>query len=74
MRFAVHTWLKRTPFELNQHRKLSIEVTKIIKDGKINSSDWSEISVSATNKPKILLVVYVRADQVGGVEDPHVLT
>ena len=53
MRFTIHTGLKRTPFELHHGRKPRTELTNIVKDGKTYLSNWSEISISAPNKPKI---------------------
>ena len=65
MRFTIHTGLKRTPFELHHGRKPRTKVTNIIKDGKTYLSDWSEISVSAPNKPKI--PIYVGRDADGEI-------
>ena len=62
MRFTIHTGLKRTPFELHHGRKRRTELTNIIKDGKTYLSDWSEISISAPNKPKIPINVGRDAD------------
>ena len=53
MRFTIHTGLKLTPFELHHGRKPRSELTNIVKDGKSYLSDWSELPVSASNKPKI---------------------
>ena len=53
MRFTINTGLKRTP---------KTELTNIGKDGKTNLSDWSEISISAPNKPKIPIFVGHVAD------------
>ena len=53
MRFTIHTGLKKTPFELHHGRKPRTELTNIIKDGKSFLSDWSELSISAPNRPKI---------------------
>ena len=62
MRFTIHTGLKRTPFELHHGRKPRTELTNIVKDGKTYLSDWSEISISAPNKPKIPIFVDRDAD------------
>ena len=62
MRFTIHTGLKRTPFELIHGRKPRTKLTNIVKDGKTYLSDWSEMSISAPNKPKILLYVGRDAD------------
>ena len=62
MRSTIHTGLKRTPFELLHGRKPRTEITNIVKDGKIYLSDWSEISISAPNKPKIPIHVGRDAD------------
>ena len=53
MRFTISTGLKITPFELHHGRKPRTELTNIIKDGKTFLSKWSELTVSANNRPKI---------------------
>ena len=58
-RFTLHTGLKLTPFELHHGRKSRTELTNIVKDGKSHLSDWSKLSVSATDKPKIPIYVAV---------------
>ena len=70
MRFTIHTGLKRTPFELHHGRKSKTELTNIIKDGKTYLSDWSEISISAPNKPKI--PIYVGRDADGEITN-HII-
>ena len=70
MRFTTHTGLKRTPFELHHGRKPRTELTNIIKDGKTYLSDWSEISISASNKPKI--PIYVGRDADGEITN-HII-
>ena len=62
MRFTIHTGLKKTPFELHHGRKPRTELTNIIKDGKSFLSDWSELSISAPNRPKIPINVGRDAD------------
>ena len=62
MRFTIHTGLKRTPFELHHGRKPRTELTNVVKDGKTYLSDWSEMSISAPNKPKIPIYVGRVAD------------
>ena len=62
MRFTIHTGLKRTPFELHRRRKPRTELTNIVKNGKTYLSDWSEISISEPNKPKITIYVGREAD------------
>ena len=62
MRFTKHTGLNRTPFELNHGRKPRTELTNILKDGKAYLSNWSEISISAPNKPKTPIYVGLDAD------------
>ena len=62
MRFTIHTGLKRTPFELHHGRKPRTELTNIVKDGKTYLSDWSVISISEPNKPKIPILVGRDAD------------
>ena len=70
MRFTIHTGLKRTPFELHHGRKPRTELSNIIKDGKTYLSDWSEISISAPNKPKI--PIYVGRDADGEITN-HII-
>ena len=57
MRFTIHTGLKLTLFELHLARKPRTEITNIVKDVIVKSylSNWSELSVSAPNRPKILI-------------------
>ena len=62
MRFTIHTGLKKTPFELHHGRKPRTELTNIIKGGKSFLSNWSELSVSAPNRPKISIYVGREAD------------
>ena len=62
MRFTIHTGLKRTSFELHYGGKPRTELTNIVKDGKTSLSDWSEISISAPNKPKNPIYVGCEAD------------
>ena len=71
MRFTIHTGLKRTPFELHHGRKPRTELTNIVKDGKTYLSDWSEISISAPNKPKI--PIYVGRDADGEITNHMVM-
>ena len=63
MRFTIHTGLKLIPFELHHGRKPRTELTNFVKDGKSYLSDWSELSVSASNKPKIPIYVGRYADE-----------
>ena len=65
MRFAIHTGLKLTPFELHHGRKPRTELTNLVKDGKSFLSDWTELSASAEKKPKI--PIYVSRDEEGDV-------
>ena len=65
MRFTIHTGLKKTPFELHHGRKPRTELTNIKKDGKQFLSNWSELSVSAPNRPKI--PIYVGRDADGEI-------
>ena len=62
MRFTVHTGLKITPFELHHGRKPRTELTNIVKDGKSYLSNWSDLTVSAPNRPKIPISVGRDAD------------
>ena len=70
MRFTIHTGLKRTPFELHHGRKPRTELTNIVKNGKTYLSDWSEMSISAPNKPKI--PIYVGRDADGEITN-HII-
>ena len=71
MRVTIHTGLKLTPFELHHGRKPRTELTNIVKDGKSYLSDWSELSVSASNKPKI--PIYVGRDADGDITNHIVM-
>ena len=51
--FTIHTGLKITPFELHHGRKQRTKLTNVIKDGKFFTSTWSQLAVSANNRPKI---------------------
>ena len=53
MQFTKLTALKKTLFDLHHRRKPRTELTNIVKDGKCFISNWSELSISAPNKPKI---------------------
>ena len=63
--FTIHTGLKKTPFELHHDRKPRTELTNITKDGKSFLSNWSELSISAPNWPKI--PTYVGRDADGEI-------
>ena len=71
MRFTIHTGLKLTPFELHHGRKPRTELTNIVRDGKSYLSDWSELSVSASNKPKT--PCYVGRDADGDITNHIVM-
>ena len=63
MCFTIHTGLEITPFELHHGRKLRTELTNTVKDGKTYLSNWSEMTVSAPDRPKIS--IYVGRDAEG---------
>ena len=63
--FQIHTGLKITPFELRHGRKARTELTNIVKDGKTYLSNWSEMTVSAPDRPKI--PIYVGRDAEGKI-------
>ena len=65
MRFTIHTELKITPFELHHGRKPRTELTNIVKDGKTYLSNWSEMTISAPDRPKI--PIYVARDAEGEI-------
>ena len=71
MRFTIHTGLKRTPFELHHGRNPRTELTNIVRDGKTYLSDWSDISISAPNKPKI--PIFVGRDSDGEITNHMVM-
>ena len=71
MRFTIHTGLKKTPCELHHGRKPRTELTNMVKDGKTYLSDWSEKSISASNKPKI--PVYMGRDADGEITNHMVM-
>ena len=62
MRFTVHTGLKSTPFEFYHGRKPRTELTKVMKTGKSFPSIWSEMFISANNRPKIAIYVTKKGD------------
>ena len=53
MQFTIHTGVKTTPFELHHRRKPRTDLTIIVENGKTYLSNWSEMIISAPNKPKI---------------------
>ena len=71
MRFTIHTGLKLTPFELHHGRKPRTELTNLVKVGKSFLSDWTELSVSAEEKPKI--PIYVSRNEEGDVTNHLVM-
>ena len=71
MRFTIHTGLKITPFELHHGRKPRTELTNIVKDGKTYLSNWSEMSISAPDRPKI--PIYVGRDAEGEITNHIVM-
>ena len=62
MRFTIHTGMKITPFELHHGRKPRTELTNVIKDGRSFLSNWSELPVSASNRPKIPIYITRNGD------------
>ena len=62
LRFKIQTGLKITPFELNHGMKPRTELTNIVKNGKTFLSNWSEMTISATNRTKIPIYVGRDAD------------
>ena len=65
MRFTIHTGLKITPIELHHGRKPRTELTNIVKNGKTYLSNWSEMTISAPDRPKI--PIYVGRDAEGEI-------
>ena len=60
IRFTIHTiltGLKVTPFELHHGRKPRTELTNFVKDGNTYLSNWSEMTISAPDRPKLLIHV-----------------
>ena len=62
MRFTIHTGMKITPLELHHGRKPRTELTNVIKDGRSFLSNWSELPVSASNRPKIPIYITRNGD------------
>ena len=71
MRFTIHTGLKLIPFELHHGRKPRTELTNIGKDRKSYLSVWSELSLSAPNRPKIHK--YVGRDADGDITNHNIM-
>ena len=71
MRFTLHTALKITPFELHHGRKPRTELTNIVKDEKTYLSNWSELTISAPDRPKI--PIYVGRDAEGEITNHIVM-
>ena len=69
-RFKKHTRSKITPFELHHGSNPRIELTKIVKNGKTYLSNWSEIVISAPNRPKPQ--IYVGSDAEGRITN-HII-
>ena len=65
MRFTIHTGLKITPFALHHGRKPRTELTNIVKNGKTYLSNWSEMTISPPDRPKI--PIYVGRDAEGEI-------
>ena len=55
MRITMHN--QKTLFDSHHGRKLRTQLSNILKDYKSNLSYWSELSVSAPNRPKIPIFV-----------------
>ena len=62
MRFTIHTGIKITPFELHYGRKPRTELTNVIKNGRSFLSNWSELPVLASDKPKIPICITRNGD------------
>ena len=62
---------KLLPSELNQDRKARTELTISVKDGRYYLSNWSELSVSEPNRPK-LTEIYVGRDAEGDITN-HII-
>ena len=71
MRFTIHTGLEITPFELYHGRKPRTELTNIVKDGKTYLSNWSEMPISAPDRPKF--PIYVGRDAEGEITNHIVM-
>ena len=71
MRFTIHTGLKTIWFELHHGRKPRTALANIVKDGKTYLSNyWSEMTVSAPDRPKI--PIYVGRDAEGEITN-HII-
>ena len=71
MRLTIHTGLRKTPFDLHHGRKSRTELTNVMKDGKFFLSEWSDLSILAPNKPKIL--IFVGKDAEGEISNHKVM-
>ena len=70
MRFTIHSGVKITPFELHHGRKPRTELTNIVKDGKTYLSNWSQMTISAPQRPKFS--IYVGPDAEGEITN-HII-
>ena len=70
-RFTIHTGFKITPFELHHGKKPRTELTNIVKDGKTLLSNWSEMTVSAPDRPQI--PIYVGRDAEGEITNHNIM-
>ena len=71
MRPTKHTGLRMKQFELHHGRKPRTKLANLIKDGKSLLSNWSTLSVSAENRPKIS--IYVSRNSEGEVSNHIVM-
>ena len=62
MRFTIQTGMKITPFELHHGRKPRTELTNVIKNGRSFLSNWSELPVLASDRPKINIYITRNGD------------
>ena len=70
MRFTMHTGFKITPFELHHERKPRTKLTNDVKDGKRYFSNWSQMTISTPDRPK--LQIYVGRDAEGEIPN-HII-
>ena len=69
MRFAVHTRLEMSPFEIYPCRKRIFELTKIVKDIESYLSDWKTLNFSIPPKQ---VAVYEAQIEKGELKD-HII-
>ena len=70
MRFAIHSGIKVSPYELHHGRKPRTELANIVKDNKCHQSERKTINVSV---PPQHIPIYVARNERGEVTDHIVM-